>query len=349
MEADFFIVGQGLAGSLLTFELLNRGKTVLVFDDPVQCKASLVAAGIVNPIVFRRMTKSWMVDEAFPAMEDTFQKIEKLLKLDLYFPASILKILSEDLAENWKRKTFANKLLPFVEEELIQNQNFKNIKNNFGFGLVSKAGKFDTSGFISDFKAYLQANNLLVTEKLEHSELLLNPDCVSYKNLKATQIIFCEGHAASANPYFQNLLFKHSKGEVLEVEIPGLDVKEIISDGIFVMPLGNNRYKVGATYSWNQPDNLPTVSGRDELIVKLKELVTSPITVIAHHAGIRPTMHDRKPVVGIHPKFNQIGIFNGLGPKGVLLAPYFAQMFADYLTGNSNGILTEVNISRYFN
>ena len=46
MEADFFIVGQGLAGTLLAFELITQKKKVIVFDDPQNTKASDVAAGL---------------------------------------------------------------------------------------------------------------------------------------------------------------------------------------------------------------------------------------------------------------------------------------------------------------
>jgi glycine/D-amino acid oxidase-like deaminating enzyme len=59
-------------------------------------------------------------------------------------------------------------------------------------------------------------------------------------------------------------------------------------------------------------------------------------------------MHDRKPVIGLLPDNAQIGIFNGLGSKGVLLGPWFARQFADYLIGNSDYIHPEADIKRYF-
>jgi len=48
--------------------------------------------------------------------------------------------------------------------------------------------------------------------------------------VRAEKIIFCEGAAVSINPYFRNLKFKYSKGEILELKISGLSLNEIISN-----------------------------------------------------------------------------------------------------------------------
>jgi glycine/D-amino acid oxidase-like deaminating enzyme len=47
------------------------------------------------------------------------------------------------------------------------------------------------------------------------------------------------------------------------------------------------------------------------------------------------------------PKHPQVGVFNGLGTKGVSLAPYFAHQFAELLV-NGSEIEEEVQIGRYF-
>jgi glycine/D-amino acid oxidase-like deaminating enzyme len=148
--------------------------------------------------------------------------------------------------------------------------------------------------------------------------------------------------------FSKNLKFKHSKGEVLELKIPELNQQEIISGEIFVMPINNDRYKVGATYSWDDLNWETTESARMELLDKLHNISSTHFEVINQKAGIRPTMHDRKPVIGLLPDNPQIGIFNGLGSKGVLLGPYFAKQFANFLIGDSTYIHPEADIKRYF-
>jgi glycine/D-amino acid oxidase-like deaminating enzyme len=114
------------------------------------------------------------------------------------------------------------------------------------------------------------------------------------------------------------------------------------------MPIGNGQYKVGATYSWDDLNCETTDSAQRELLGKLRNIISIHPDVVSQKAGIRPTMHDRKPVIGLLPDNPQIGIFNGLGSKGVLLGPYFAKQFASFLTGNSTYIHPEADINRYF-
>jgi hypothetical protein len=86
---EFLIVGQGLAGTMLAFELHWRGKDFVVVDSPSSEQASRVAAGIINPVVFRRLTKSWLVDDLFPVLKNTYHELEKLLSCQLLHPLKI--------------------------------------------------------------------------------------------------------------------------------------------------------------------------------------------------------------------------------------------------------------------
>jgi len=348
MKVDFIIVGQGLAGTLLAYELFRQNKTFVVFNDPGQLKSSDVAAGIINPIVFRRMTKSWLIDDAFPQMETTYRELEGLLHEHLYFPGRMLRILGEDELDFWKEKAFANQLETYLDVEPIQNFINQGISNAFSFGCINKSGRLDIQKLISTFSGLLSQQNLIRNEKIDYEKLILQSDSITYDNTTAQKVIFCEGSAAALNPFFKNLKFKHSKGEVLELKIPGLKLNEIVSDEVFVMPIGNDRYKVGATYIWDNLNYNTTDSARKELLDKLRNICLAPFEVLSQKAGVRPTMHDRKPVIGLLPDDPRIGIFNGLGSKGVLLGPYFAKQFADYLVGNSNYIHPKANIKRYF-
>ena len=348
MKADFIIVGQGLAGTLLAYELLRQNKTVVVFNDPDQLKSSDIAAGIINPVVFRRMTKSWLVDDTFPQMETTYRELEELLHEQLYFRGRMLKILDEDEFEFWNEKAFANQLEAYLEAVPVLNFRNQELLNAFSFGCVNKSGRLDIQKLISTFSGLLSQQNLIRNEKLDYEKLILLADSITYDNIIAQKIIFCEGSAAAFNPFFKNLKFKHSKGEVLELKIPGLKLNEIVSDEVFVAPIGNDRYKVGATYTWDKLNCDTTDSARKELLDKLRNICSSPFEILSQKAGIRPTMHDRKPVIGLLPDNPQIGIFNGLGSKGVLLGPYFAKQFADFLTGNSTFLHPEVDIKRYY-
>jgi hypothetical protein len=348
MKVDFILVGQGLAGTLLANELFRQNKTMMVFDDPVRPKASSVAAGLINPVVFRRMTKSWLVDEAFPQMESAYMQLGELLHRQLYFPGQMLKVAREDLAVLWKIKIFANRLESYLNTNPDFNLGNKYFTAAFSFGCVNKSGRVDIQRLIHLFSEFLQEQNSLRRVEFDYQKLTLETDGVIYEDLQAEKIIFCEGSSASENPFFKNLSFKHSKGELLELKISGLNLDKIVSDEVFVMPIGNDRYKVGATYSWDELNWETTDSARDELLDKLRKIISIKPEIVNQKAGIRPTMHDRKPVIGLLPDNPKIGIFNGLGSKGVLLGPYFAQQFAQYLSGKTDYLHPEANIIRYF-
>lgn len=348
MKVDVIIVGLGLAGTLLTYELINSGKSVIVFDDPDRPKASGVAAGIINPVVFKRLTKSWMLDEAFPVLEKTYRQLEKLAGTQLYFPLKIYRMLGKDDLEFWKGKIISNNLEQFIECKLIIPEWNHLINAPYGTGVIGKAGRLDIPKLLEYFSNYLNQKQLLINSKFEFEELKLSDDQISYKNIKAEKIIFCEGPAAEQNPYFNKLKFKSSKGEVIDLHIPDLNLAEIITSEIFILPMGYGNYKIGATYSWDRLDWKITDSARIELIEKFKNTFSGDFKILNQQAGIRPTMHDRKPVIGFLPEFPRIGIFNGLGSKGVLLGPYFAKQFADYISGRTSHIPDEVNIQRYF-
>jgi len=328
MKVDCIIVGQGLAGTLLANELINQGKSILVIDDPSKSKASEVAAGLINPIVFRRLTKSWLFDTVFPQMESTYRKLEELLNQQFYFPCQIYRILSEDELVLWKSRVFAGQLSIQLKLEADQDIINQAIHSPNGIGRVTNAGRLDIQNLISNYLNFLFQINSIKKEKFIYNELVIESDYIRYKDLLAEKIIFCEGNAASQNPYFSNLNFKHSKGEILEVKIPNLKLDEIISQDVFVMPVGEDCYKVGATYTWDILNDQITDSARNELLVKFKNITSLSTEIIRHKAGIRPTMHDRKPVIGFLPDSPRIGIFNGLGSKGVMVGPYFARQFA---------------------
>lgn len=348
MKVDFIIVGQGLAGTLLASELIQRNKTLMVFDDPDQSSASDVAAGIINPVVFRRMTKSWLVDEAYPKMESTYRYFEELFQTELYFPGKMWRLLSEDETSLWKEKAFANNLRDYLDAAPIKNFNTNWHTHTFSFGCVNKSGRLDLQKLISLFSELLNHKNSIRSEQFDLQKLTINAEIVNYQDITARKIIFCEGFAVSKNPLFDKLKFRHSKGELLELKIPDLHLEEILNGEVFILPVEKNWYKIGATYSWDELNLEITDSVRENLLVKLNRMVSAnPIEVI-QKAGIRPTMHDRKPVIGLLPEKPQVGIFNGLGSKGVLLGPYFAGQFADYLIGNSDYIHPEVNVNRYF-
>ena len=207
----------------------------------------------------------------------------------------------------------------------------------------------DTLTYLNGFRDYFISHNSLLDEQFEYDQLNVEEDGVIYKNYTAKKIIFCEGFQTANNPFFSWLPFKLTKGEIITIQLEQnsvADINKVINKGVFILPIGDNTYKVGATYEWKDLTENTTEKGKADLIEKLKKVLQVPFTIIDHKAGIRPTVNDRRPLIGIHPKHNSVAVFNGLGTKGVMLAHYFANHFSDFLE-NKASLDKEVDIKRF--
>jgi len=347
-NTEYLVVGQGLAGTMLAFELHRRGKDFVVVDAPSGEKASRVAAGIINPVVFRRLTKSWLVDNLFPVLKNTYRELEELLSCPLLHPLKIDKILGKEEAPFWRSKAAENDLKSYIHPEPNDNFQKDGIVSPYGVGQVFNAFRVDLPLLIDRFREFLIQENRFIGKKLDTDDVIRKNGKVQWKNITAQKIIFCQGFRASDNPLFQQVKFKHTKGQVLDLEIPGLEITDMVNKGMFVLPLSENRFRAGATYRWEFLDTKPEEEATLDLSEKLEKIVKLPYTITKERAGIRPTAHDRRPVIGLHPDYPEIGIFNGLGSKGAMLAPWFAREFARFLCGESDTIHPEVNLLRYY-
>jgi len=199
---------------------------------------------------------------------------------------------------------------------------------------------------INSFRNQQHPNLKYINERFEIDDLKYNESSINYQNIQADYIFFCQGYEALSNSLFNYIPFKPAKGEVLTISIPNLKADYIIQSGVYILPKGNDIYIVGATYNWEELNENTTEQGKSELISKVKKVIDLPFEIVDHKAGIRPAISDRRPVIGFHPKHKNIGIFNGLGAKGIMLAPYFANHLVSSIEGNSV-LNKEVDIQRF--
>jgi len=197
-------------------------------------------------------------------------------------------------------------------------------------------------------RAYFRARGRYTDQPFSCDSLTVRPDGVRWGEHTFRKVIFCEGPLGNqSNPYFSWLPYNPVKGQLLEIELDDYPIRNIVNQGIFILPYRENACRVGATYTWHDLDWQTTEDGKQFLEEKLKALLTVPYRIVNQWAGIRPATRDRRPLIGLHPEHPAVGIFNGLGAKGVSLAPYFADEFAAFLGGGKD-LDPEVNISRCF-
>ncbi len=343
---DFIIVGQGIAGSVLSLILQKRGYTVMVIDNVPQSSASLIAAGIYNPIVFKRLVKSWRVDDLVPFAENFYVEMEKLFESNFLEKKKIIKIFAEQQeVDFWNKKASEMDLLNYLNPTSIESK--PNVKSPFGSASVNKAGVLDVANFIQCTREHLSKSNAFLHDQFDFNSLHISEQGVTYKTIKAEKIFFCEGYKVLQNPFFSWLPFKLAKGEVLTIKATDLNLTDIVNKGVFILPLSNNTYKVGATYEWNDLNEINTEKARVDLTEKLNRIITVPYEIISQEAGIRPAVIDRRPILGFHPIEKRVGVFNGMGTKGVMIAPLMADIFVNHIK-DGKVLDTEISVERFY-
>ncbi|MFB9865473.1 NAD(P)/FAD-dependent oxidoreductase [Rufibacter immobilis] len=347
MIYDYLVVGHGLAGAILTCFLEENGKTALVFDVPKANAASRVAAGLINPVAGKRFAKSWQVDAFLPAASSFYQSMEERYQTPLFHRKPILKLFSTpEEQNNWMGKSTNTAWDDYIETTHLQLPLTEYVHQELGGLLIQRGGYVALRTFLQLREEELQKQGRLRTDSFEVSQLELMPHGVRYQGVEAKKIIFCEGAQAAQNPYFGWLPFSLNKGEILDINVPNFDASYIYNKAVYVVPIGQQHYRIGATYNWREVNEQLTPEAREELTSKTKDILKKPFTVTKQYVGIRPAVRDRKPLIGIHPEKPQVGIFNGMGSKGVLMAPLLAQQFVSMLE-QQTPLWPEVNIARY--
>ncbi len=340
---DYIIVGQGLAGSCMVLQLLKQRKRILVIDQFNEHAATQVAAGLFNPVTGRKMSKTWKADELFPYLHEFYQEAERLTNQKFFHSMRLYRpFISVEEQNEWMGKSSNEELAKYIESVHVTPLETEMIKNPYGGLSLKQCGYLDTVTFSSAVRDHLRKHSMLLEEEFVEDELIINPEGVEYRKHRASKIIFCQGVEALTGKLFSWLPVRPLKGETLTIKT-NIPISTIYNRGVYAVP---GIWKVGATYQANDVTPAISEAARKELVEKLDELISFPYEVVTQSWGIRPTTPDRKPILGPHPEHSSVVIFNGLGTKGVSLAPYFSKVLAASLE-NGASINKEVDIERY--
>lgn len=328
---DYLIVGQGLAGTLLSHHLLKRGKKISVLDAAQQQTASRAAAGIFNPVTGRSMVKTWKADVLFPYLLNCYEELEQVTGAHFLHRMNIYRPFSSTREQNeWIPKSDNKEFAPYVEYVSDQSMFGQYAKDRQGGIVLKQSGYVDLPLLITTYRAYLEQLDIFETHRFSENLLSMYEDHIQYNGHTARKIIFCDGPEGRKNVYFRWLPFRPVKGEILYIKLKE-QLPMIFNRGVFVLPLKEGLHKVGATYEHKDLSYTTTLKARNYLCEKLKTLLTLPYEIVGQEAGVRPATKDRRPMVGLHPEYKPLGVFNGFGSKGVSLAPYFAHQFSAFL------------------
>ncbi len=342
MAADFLILGQGLAGTMLAWEFERAGISFEIVDAGHERAASRVAAGIINPITGRRLVPSWRVESLLPVVHGTYRELEAELGVPLWREMRVWRRFADDR----ERRVLAEKR---ARGELGA---FAGAATDEGFW-IEGAARIDLAALLSAARERWQKQNRVRSAALASAELatLTSSRCHDL-------VIDCTGVTAARAEPFAFVPWEFSKGEIIAITFesnlptaPALDPDVILNDGHWLVPVAPGIAWVGATHEPGVLDSSPTATGRQKLEAAAQRLLVpstssgsfahSPnsssearrFSVTDHTAGIRVNLPDKRPVAGRHPDAaRRLGLINGLGAKGALYAPMLARQWVNHLT-----------------
>ncbi|MEM9929074.1 MAG: FAD-dependent oxidoreductase [Bacteroidota bacterium] len=353
---NFLLIGQGLAGTLLGFRLEQAGHRVDYIDAPDQTAASQVAAGIVNPITGRRFVKSWRIDELLPTAEALYGQLEEVLGIKLWHPQPLIRTLYNrgDL-NDWEARSADPGYPAYMDDRPDPGRIPELTEAVFAYAGVRHAARVDVPQLVDSFRKKLLTEGRFSTEAFDYATIptLLGEGAGARKGKNSQapppydHIICCEGWRARFNPWFNYLPHGGNKGEVLIIKTEAPMLNRMFKHRVFLVPLSNATYWIGATSANQFTDDQPTPDNRSFLADRLAEVLTgTPYEILEHQAAVRPTVRDRRMFLGTHPELRRLHIFNGLGTKGASLAPLGSKWLVAYLL-EGKAIPEEVDIQRF--
>ena len=342
---DVIIVGGGIAGTTLAWHWFLQGKSIQWIADD-QASSSHVAAGVFNPVVLKRFSPIWKAQEQLGLMFPFYTQVQEYLEVPVIELISIWRRLHDEKErKTWIRKSVREDLDNLMQTDPVDTL-LNGIEAQHGYGIVKHTGWLDTSSYMNRTMAYFKSRSEFSKEHFDHSKLNIEQNEVSYNGTKAKAIIFAEGNRLPHNPYFNTLPLQGNKGEILIIKCSGLELTQIIKSSVFLMPYKEDLFWVGATYDRDYESVEPTQEARDFLKSKLDTFLKLPYEIIDQKSGIRPTTIDRRPFVGQHSEHKNLYVFNGMGSRASLIAPWASMHLFENIY-NGTELPSEMDINRF--
>lgn len=324
-QVDVAIVGLGLAGTTLAWQLLAHDLSLCLIDAPLAGAASRVAAGLITPVT----GKALKPQPDFHTLHATATAFYDRIATHLGTPvlearAALRRLDTEQELAAWARLRESNHAdcQPAEAAPWLFRGDAATIIRLPG------AARLNTRRYLDASREHFGARGLTCEALLDPTSLRAGGGRIHAPSVgvSASRLIFCCGWQDRSNPWFDGLDWRPAKGQILRLETPDLPPATTLhGNGIWLTSDVDGESLCGATYEWEALDDANTADARKKLLAKLTDLVPFALRVIDQQAGVRPIVAGRQPVAGFSAAQPRIGLLNGLGSKGALLAPTVAR------------------------
>lgn len=342
------IVGLGVAGSCLYWQLRQLGAKVVLADPSESATSSLAAAGLITPITGANFALSWRFAEIWPMSRKFYQDLATLTGESFFHPLPMVRLFSSETeAAKFTRKLANNPTLHSFVDSVFSVTDAPSDLLGSGVnaphgGFVMPGGWVDTSTLIEETRRELIGTTCYREQRVAFDAIDLtiprNQDHpVRWNGESYDLVVFCEGANARHNPLFADIPFRPAKGEFLTVNAPQASTKAIVNrKGSWLAPRNNKQWRAGSTYDFEHLDIQPTEQGREHILTNISTFYTGDLSITAASAGVRPIIRKSQPVAGFHHQHGStFAMLNGLGSKGCSTGPWAAAHLANAIVNHT--------------
>lgn len=352
---DAIIVGGGVIGGSIAFQLAKRGKKVLLLEkDRLAGKASSAAAGMLgaqaeleadDPLFILAGRSRGM----FPALA---KELKEASGVDIELVnKGMFKVALTNEQEAGLKKKINSQQAAGLEAEWLSPADLRKVEPLLsdelkGAMYIPDDGQVSAAKLALAFTKSAEALGVEIKEFVEVSDLRTENGVIS--GVVTTMGEFSSRNVIVAGGAWSAFLLEKSginlnthpvKGECFSVltNRPLIE-KTIFSDGCYLVPKVGGRIIVGATVKPNTFNQQVSMEGIASLIEKATRLLPAMKETEWEKtwAGIRPQTGDGLPYFGEHPACKGLFIATGHFRNGILLSPITGVLMADIMEGKQN-------------
>lgn len=306
---DIAVVGDGIVGTLLTYELIQSGKKVLWLGSN-QATSSYFSGALINPVAGKHLKVNTISLERYQFAVQYYQHLserfnqEFLVKHDLLF---------------FNRSLIAGAENDYVNDDYFQTEN----TDIQAVVRVKDVYKVQQQQLFETVKQYNQAHATYLVAQFSIDDLVITNEGLTYHDLKFEKLVFCEGVRGFKNPLFTSAPFTINYGNVLIAKIKDLDSAHIYDLGkVRIVPNGEDVFWCGGNTIWNTiPENQLSEFEAITRNALTECLGIHHFEVVSHQIVQRPTIAGQQPLFESSAQDQRMMRINGLGTRGYSATP----------------------------
>lgn len=338
--SPFLLIGQGLAGTALAWQLWQRGVPFQIVDREEPGTCSQIAAGLVTPITGMRLNLNWRFRELRDEALAFYRAVEAHTGGFFYHEKDQVRLFkSAEERELFRRRSEDPAVAAQVTQIAWSAESAAAVlgtafQASFG-GFEQRGGGFlDTAAYLAASRTFFRAQGCHSRGEVHLEDLVQTADGLRWQEQNIAAAVFCQGWEAARHPWFDWVPFQSARGSILSATAGDWTEDRVINGGgCWLLRRPDGSLRAGPTYEPrfdperpHEPDPAKVAALQE----RLARCVQKPPVWDAVNTAVRPIVKGAKLLLGRHPARPHVGFFNGLGSKGALRAPWAARKWVEY-------------------